>query len=102
MARRTNSQRLDDLELEVHGQGKCLSRIEGELHDGLHSRVKLIERMQWWQIGIMVMLVGVLVAGLWVMLQRGSATARMNQKLLLDHIMGKTTGQILEEMRETK
>ena len=44
--------------------------IEGKLTDGLESRVRMIERMQWWQIGIMVTLVGVFVGGLWILTQR--------------------------------
>ena len=51
--KKTNGQRLDDLEKAVHCLDKTVAGMQGELHNGLHARVKLIERMQWWQIGLM-------------------------------------------------
>ncbi len=65
-----------------------VAKIEGKLDNGITARIRFIERMQWWQIGIMVVIIGGLVAGMWTMLRQGSATARENQKLLLDHVRG--------------
>ena len=39
--------------------------LKGKLTNGLSSRVKSIERMQWWQIGIMVGIIGMVLFGLW-------------------------------------
>jgi hypothetical protein len=63
-----------------------MAEMQGKLSNGLESRVRQIERMQWWQIGIMVAMIGALIGGMWMMLQRGSLTARENQQLLLQHI----------------
>jgi hypothetical protein len=42
-----------------------IAEIEGKIGNGLEARVRLIERMQWWQIGIMVAIIGALVGALW-------------------------------------
>jgi hypothetical protein len=65
-----------------------LAQVQGKLDNGLTTRVRLIEKMQWWQIGIMITMVGALLGGMWVMLQRGSETARENQRILLEHVQG--------------
>lgn len=92
MPKKTNGQRLDDLEVEVQGQGKCLSRMEGELHNGIHAKVQQIEKLTWWVLRIMVALISLFVGAMTYLIREGSLTMRENQKLLLDHI--KTSGYV--------
>jgi len=58
---------------------KSNAELHGKLNDGIEARVRNIERMQWWQIGIMVAIIGGLIGGT-------LALARENQKLLREHI----------------
>jgi hypothetical protein len=69
-----------------------LARVEGKLDNGIGSRLKFVEKMQWWQIGILVVIIGGLVGGMWTMLRVGSATTRENQRLLLEHIRNSSPG----------
>lgn len=95
--RKTTSERLDILEKDMREVKICMAHIEGKLGNGLESRVRQIEKMQWWQIGILVAIIAGLVGGMWTMLRQGSVTTRENQRILREHI--ERTEPMLEYFR---
>jgi len=54
---------------EIGGIQEGLIKLTAKIENGLSSRVKLIERMQWWQLGIMVAIVTAVIGGLWLLYQ---------------------------------
>jgi hypothetical protein len=56
-----------------------VARIEGKLDNGLSSRIKMIEKMQYWQLGVMVAIITGLLIGLWYLTTR---TMEADAKLL--------------------
>jgi len=64
---------------EIGGIHEGLMKLSAKIENGLSSRVRLIERMQWWQLGIMVAIVGAVIGGLWLLYQ---AAATDQAKLL--------------------
>jgi hypothetical protein len=66
-------------EKEITNLMGTVSRIEGKLDNGLDSRIKVIEKMQYWQLGVMVAIITGLLIGLWYLTTR---TMEADAKLL--------------------
>jgi hypothetical protein len=79
----------------IDNLGGRVAKLEGKLSNGFEARVKLIERMQWWQLSIMVLLVGILVGGLWYMAQASAARSRETQAMLLEHMRSSSPPALL-------
>jgi len=77
---------LHDIKADVRTSGLEIAELKGKLGDGLQSRVRAIEKMQWWQIGILVALVGTFIFGLWYLVEKSTAATRELNLLLKQHI----------------
>lgn len=77
---------LHDIKADVRASALEIAEMKGKLGDGLQSRVRAIEKMQWWQIGILVALVGTFVCGLWYMVEKATIGTRDLNLLLKQHI----------------
>jgi len=66
-------------EKEITNLMGTVSRIEGKLDNGFNSRIKVIEKMQYWQLGVMVAIITGLLVGLWFLTTR---TMEADAKLL--------------------
>ena len=64
---------------------KRMTDVEQTLFNGYGARIKFIERMQWWQIGLLVALVGGFAVGLWTMYREDRQEYREVRSLLLEH-----------------
>jgi hypothetical protein len=80
-----NNRGITALRLEV-------MRLSTIVENGLSKRVEWIERMQWWQIGILVTLVGVVIGGLFILYQSGSSERLQVITELRHHIESTGTG----------
>lgn len=67
-----------------------VARIEGKLDNGLSSRVRLIERMQWWQIGIMVAFFAFVLGAMVFLYQTGQSERAEVLRALTNHLQGTT------------
>ena len=56
-----------------------LSRIEGKLDNGINARIAWLTRIQWWQLGVMVTIIGMVIFGMWFFTTR---TLSANDNLL--------------------
>jgi protein-S-isoprenylcysteine O-methyltransferase Ste14 len=61
--------------------------LKGTLENGLNARVKWIEQMQWWQIGIMLVFFGIILSGVFFMFQAGRAETRLVLDALKNHVL---------------
>ena len=64
----------------------AIARFEGKLANGLSARVKLIERMQWWQFGVMVAIIGIVISGLVFLWRDGQDRTQQMLNKLDQHI----------------
>jgi hypothetical protein len=76
---------------DIAALGIEVAHIKGKLSDGLECRVRTIEKMQWWQLGIMVTLVGVLIGGLWFMARESSQRSERMMQALELHVKNMET-----------
>ena len=85
-AKHVAEQAAREVKQDVEELGKAVELIKGKLSNGLESRVRVIEKMQWWQIGIMVTLVGVLIGGLWYMARESAGRSERMMQTLEAHV----------------
>ncbi len=52
-------------EEELNGLNDGMIDLKAKLGNGLNKRVERIEKLQYWQMGVMVGIIGIVIFGLW-------------------------------------
>ncbi len=62
-----------EVEKKIADMHDELVEIKETLRNGFSTKMKFLERMQWWQLGVMVAIIAMLLGGLWYLYTTGEA-----------------------------
>lgn len=67
---------------DLHNLALQFAYLKGQLENGLTARVRVIERMQWWQLGALVSIIVLVLVGMFAMFN----SARSEKAAVLERL----------------